>query len=313
MAPKDQDVAVAYQNKDIVSKIFGDRMKGKPLSLFGLETDLKVVDVRPTNLPIVQARELRMDNLFELEDGSVAILDYESEYRESNFTKYGRYIMDVIDRYLKEGSRPDIHMMVIYTADTEEAGTVLTRTACRIQVEASYLSEIPSEEWLERVRGQISEDTITDEVLMHLILLPLTYKGVESKQEAVIKCVELARQIKNKEQETFVLAGILAFTDKVITEATRQYIKEVLGMTQVGRMLIEEGRQEGRQEGIREGRQEGRQEGIQEGRQKGDIERARKTALTMLKRGTSAEEVAEILELPLNTIRDWAEEACAAV
>mgnify|MGYP007025194061 CR=1 FL=1 len=51
-------ICVQLQNKDIVSKLFGERMKGKSLSLFGLGMDLKVVDVRPTNLPIVQAREV---------------------------------------------------------------------------------------------------------------------------------------------------------------------------------------------------------------------------------------------------------------
>ena len=127
---KDTDATSAYQNKDIVSKLFGDRMKGKSLSLFGLGSDLKVVDVKPTNIPIVQARELRMDNLFELEDGSVAILDYESAYKKANFTKYGRYIMDVIDRYLREEKEPDIHMMVLYTADIEEAKASMERTAC---------------------------------------------------------------------------------------------------------------------------------------------------------------------------------------
>ena len=137
MDTKDQETAIAYQNKDIVSKLFGDRMKGKPLSLFGLGTDLKVVDVKPTNLPIVQARELRMDNLFELEDGSVAILDYESEYKKSNFTKY----------------EPDIHMMVLYTADIERAETSFSRTACSIQTEASYLVKAPSEEWLKDVKA----------------------------------------------------------------------------------------------------------------------------------------------------------------
>ena len=110
---RDTDTRIAYQNKDIVSKLFGQQMKGKTLSLFGLKSDLKVVDVKPTNIPIVQARELRMDNLFVLEDGSIAILDYESAYKKSNFTKYGRYIMDVIDRYLKEGKEPDIHMMAL--------------------------------------------------------------------------------------------------------------------------------------------------------------------------------------------------------
>lgn len=151
-ADSDTDIAIAYQNKDIVSKLFGDQMKGKPLSLFGLKTKLKVVDIRPTNIPIIQARELRMDNLFELEDGSVAILDYESEYKEANFTKYGRYLMDVIDRYLKEGKHPDIHMMVLYTADIEKAKTELSRTACRIQVEASYMTGLPSDAWLKEAQ-----------------------------------------------------------------------------------------------------------------------------------------------------------------
>ncbi len=64
-----------------------------------------------------------------------------------------------------------------------------------------------------------------------------------------------------------VLAGILTFTDKIINKETRQYIKEALGMTQVGKMLMEEGRQEG----------------IQKGRQ----EEATQTTINMLKSGKS--------------------------
>ena len=284
MKPKDTDVSIAYQNKDIVSKLFGSQMRGKALALFGLKSDLKVVDVKPTNIPIVQARELRMDNLFELEDGSIAILDYESEYKKENFAKYGRYTMDVFERYLREGKEPDIHMMVLYTADIEKSETVLRRTAFTIEAEVSYLVEVPSEEWLADAKRKIDENTITDEVLMHLVILPLTYKG-EKKQQAIKECVNLAKQILDKEQETFVLAGILAFTDKVINEKTKNYIKEVLGMTEVGKMLIDEGRQE----------------------------IAKKTARNMLKRGDSLEEIAEVLELPVETIKAWEQESCAVV
>lgn len=60
--------------------------------------------------------------------------------------------------------------------------------------------------------------------------------------------MELARQIPDKDIESFVLSGILAFTDKVINEKTRNHIKEVLSMTQVGKMLKDEGRIEGRTE-----------------------------------------------------------------
>ena len=120
---------------------------------------------------------------------------------------------------------------------------------------------------------------------MHLVLLPLTYKGDEKKQEAIRECVHLARQIPDKGQETFVLAGILTFTDKVINEKTRQYIKEVLGMTQVGKMLMDEA----------------------------DTKRAKRTARNMLKRGDSLEEIAEVLELPVETIQSWNLEACTVV
>ena len=79
-------------------------------------------------------------------------------------------------------------------------------------------------------------------------MLPLTYKGEEEKQTAIRESVELARQIPDKDIESFVLSGILAFTDKVINEKTRNHIKEVLSMTQVGKMLKDEGRIEGRTE-----------------------------------------------------------------
>ena len=236
---------IAYQNKDIVSKLFGEQMKGKSLSLFGLDTNLKVMDIRPTNIPIVQAKELRMDNLFELEDGSVAILDYESQFKETNFTKYGYYIMNVINRYLNEGKTPDIHMMVLYTADIETAKTTLERTACRIKIEAAYLTGTPSEQWLIEIKESLANQIISDKTLMRLILLPLTYKDEEKKQETIKLCVNLAQKIPDKEQETFALAGILAFTDKIISNSTKKYIEEVLGMTQVGQMLMDKGRKEG--------------------------------------------------------------------
>ena len=236
---------ISYQNKDIVSKLFGEQMKGKSLSLFGLNTNLKVIDIRPTNIPIVQAKELRMDNLFELEDGSIAILDYESQFKETNFTKYGYYIMNVINRYLNEGKTPDIHMMVLYTADIETAKTTLERTACRIKIEAAYLTGTPSEQWLIEIKESLANQIISDKTLMRLILLPLTYKDEEKKQETIKLCVNLAQKIPDKEQETFALAGILAFTDKIISNSTKKYIEEVLGMTQVGQMLMDKGRKEG--------------------------------------------------------------------
>lgn len=243
---KKKDASIAYQNKDIVSKFFGDRMKGKKLSLFGLASELKIVGILPTNLPVVKANELRIDNLFELEDGSLVILDYESTYKKSDFIKYGSYILGVSERYLRENKEPNIHMMVLYTADIEKQDMVFHKSSCDIRVEASFLIGADSEKWKREVKECIEKQEFTDEMAMRLVLLPLTYKGEEEKQTAIKESVELARQIPDKDVETFVLSGILAFTDKVINEKTRNHIKEVLSMTQVGKMLMDAARMEER-------------------------------------------------------------------
>lgn len=50
------------------------------------------------------------------------------------------------------------------------------------------------------------------------------------------------------------------------------------------------------------------QEGRKEGRAEGSLKMAKKTASNMRKRGASFEEIAEILELPLNTVLSWMQE-----
>ena len=142
---------------------------------------------------------------------------------------------------------------------------------------------------MEENKAGIAENAVTDEQLMHLIILPMNYKGKKRKQESIRECVGLARQLQDKEKEAFALAGLLSFTDKIIDEETRKQIKEVLGMTQVGKMLMDEGRREGRQE------------------------EARKNARNLLKRGDSAEDVAEVLELPVETVKVWEKEFFALV
>jgi hypothetical protein len=148
--------SIAYQNKDIASKVFAENFKGKSLKVYGLDVP-KVVQVLPTNLPEITANELRIDNLFLLEDGTLAIIDYES------------------------------------------------------------------------------------------IILPLTFREREQKQQTLRETINLARQITDLRQQTFVLSGTLVFADKIIDTETKQRVKEWIRMTQIGRMFEEE-----KEEAVRE-------------------------------------------------------------
>ena len=267
------DVRIVYQNKDIAAKLFGNRMEGKALSLFGLKSGLKVKKILPSDIPVVKANELRMDNLFQLEDGSLAIVDYESAFRAENFLKYGRYIRHTLERYGdpagRRGKPLKIRMIVVYTADIEQAAAELSCHACTIRIEPAYLVGVDSGKWLKQAEEEIKTGRVSDETLMHLVFLPLTYKGSAKKQTAIRRCVDLAKEIRDRDLQTFALAGIITFTDKVISDEMREEIKEVLRMTRLEEMIMEEGEKKGFQKGREEGMKRGKEEGIKRGREEG--------------------------------------------
>lgn len=51
---------ITYQNKDVVSKIFGENLKEKSLAVYGVNIP-KIKEVLPTNLPVIEANEMRLD------------------------------------------------------------------------------------------------------------------------------------------------------------------------------------------------------------------------------------------------------------
>ena len=237
---------IAYQNKDIISKVFAENLKEKSLKVYGLDVP-KIIQVLPTNLPEITVNELRIDNLFLLEDGTIAIIDYESEYRTENKIKYISYITRVLERYRREGNyNIQIRMIVIYTADVSRAETeeVYDTGAFSLNIEAAYLSELNSEEIKKRLMEKIyNNETLTDEELMEFIILPLTYKTMEEKRKAINHSIDLAKQVTDTEKMVFLLSGTLVFTDKVIDRNTSNYVREWIRMTQVGRLFEEEKQQ----------------------------------------------------------------------
>ena len=152
---------ITAQNKDVVSKWFSETMKNRSLTVYGIDVP-KIVDVRPTNLPAIETNEHRMDNLFLLEDGSYAILDYESEYRVKNKIKYTGYVLRLLRRLQKEGidiTNLRIRIIVIYTADVTREQTKDTLNVGDVVVYTTegFLSEISSEEVKARIQLKIEK------------------------------------------------------------------------------------------------------------------------------------------------------------
>ena len=241
---KKNDSAIAYQNKDIASKVMAEEFKGKTFAVYGIDVP-KIKRVGPTNLPAIEVNELRLDNLFELEDGSYAIVDYESRYAEENKNKYLGYIARIAQRLYNENGRfPLIRFIIIYTADVEKGATIphLNMGCMTMKLEEAFLSDIDSKEIYDGIKHKMDHNiSLVDEDLMRLIIYPLTFKGNQAKRKAINDTIELVDRIDEESASLFVYKCILAFTDKVIDRETAQEIRRRIGMmTQVEQIIEQE-------------------------------------------------------------------------
>jgi hypothetical protein len=234
---------ITYQNKDVASKVMAEEFEGKSFAVYGIDVP-KIVKVEPTNLPAIEANELRMDNLFLLEDGTYAIVDYESEYRQENILKYLGYVVRASKRlYNTSGKMPEIRMIVIYTADVERGST-----SARVDTESltftlteAFLSELDKDLiWKNASDKANSNMDISSEEMMQLIIYPLAFKSREDKQDAIKKVIELVKELQDERKKIFILKCLMVFSDKIIREEDARQIKEVLMMTKVERLIYED-------------------------------------------------------------------------
>lgn len=238
-----EESKIVYQNKDVTAKYLEEHFTDKSFAVYGLEIP-RIVKVLPTNLPAIEANELRLDNLFLLEDGSLALVDYESSYADGDKIKYLNYIIRTLRRNLKEEDiLRNIRMIVIYTADIEPGQTRprLDIGCLQFQLEEAFLMNLNSEEIEEGIRKKLeNRQLLTPEDQMKFIILPLTHKGKEKKQKCIKRCFELAKKIENEQEQIFMLSGMLVFADKVIDEEDSKKIREWIMMTKVAQLFENE-------------------------------------------------------------------------
>ncbi|WP_251207586.1 hypothetical protein [Acetatifactor aquisgranensis] len=231
---------IVYQNKDILFKILGQTYKEKSFAAYGIDLP-PIRALLPTDLPKIAANEKSIDNLFLLEDGTYAIVDYESVYKKANKIKYLNYIARIMEKYFKEDETFNLRLIVIYTSDVQSAEPTLETNCFTLRTEQAFLSHIDGEAAFDEIQGKLQSGIpLADDDLMRLVILPLTVPGSEGKQEMLEKVVDLAEQITDEEQRIFTLSGVIVASDKFINREYLDQIRRRISMTQLGQLYEKE-------------------------------------------------------------------------
>jgi predicted transposase/invertase (TIGR01784 family) len=155
-----------------------------------------------------------------------------------NLLKYGHYAFRVAETYCKD-TLPKVTIVVIYTADVEAAPEVLDLGSVQLQLKQVFLTKFNSADIYHDLQGKVAAgQKLSDEDIMRFIVMPLTQKN--DKQVLIEKTVELAKEITDELAQKFIIAGLLAATDKFIDKNYAERIRRRLEMTKVGQIFEEE-------------------------------------------------------------------------
>ncbi|MDO5132599.1 MAG: hypothetical protein Q4D81_06420, partial [Eubacteriales bacterium] len=232
--------SITKHNKDLISKILADTFGNKSFEVYGIHLP-PIRQYLQTDFPDVQVTDRISDRFFLLADGSYALVDFEAEYRLSNKVKYLRYITRVLEHHLNRNNPIRLRFIVIYMGNVKSAPADYKTDCLTIHTEQAFLSHIDGDTEYQKILDKLDAGILlTDEDLMRIIILPLTYSRKEDQIRMVDHMIDTAIQIVEDEKRAFVLAGICIASDTFMSVTQAKRIGGILRMTRVGRMLQEE-------------------------------------------------------------------------
>lgn len=242
------EIEITGHNNDIMMKCMAEYFKNKTLAFFGLKT-ARIVDLAPTALPAIEARETRTDLIFLMADETLLHMEFQTTASMEDLKRFLLYDARLIRRQERPRS---INTVVIYSGDIQKAPEILDGGSIFYRATNVYMKDYDGDAEYNRIHRKVTAgEPLDDEDLMKMVFLPLMRSSEKIKVRA-IQALELAKQLQNARQRIFAMSGIIVVTDKHLTEDYKKRLLEVLKMTQIEQWIREEGREEGKKEGRKE-------------------------------------------------------------
>mgnify|MGYP004674543643 CR=1 FL=1 len=209
----------------------------------------KLVRVLPTEQVIIRTEVFQEDFNYELEDGKILHLEFESdELTKEDLMRFRGY-----EAVLSYQHKKDVITCVLCSAKAKKLKSRLDTGMNTYQVQVIRLKNWDAEELLlELERKQEAQHPLRKEEMLKLVLLPLM--GGELSQKARIRRgFELFRRETDRQKQTELrqAEGVLyILAQKFLKDEELEGLKEEIKMTFLGQMMYDDGWNDGEKKGM---------------------------------------------------------------
>lgn len=245
--------------EDSVLKKAMEVFKDNAVKFFGINT--KIIAPAETEIKNIDIKTNYTDYLFYTEDGNYLHFEFQTTHKKEDIKRFLYY-----DASLFYKEKRKVKTIVVYSADIEDVETYVDAGTIKYEIEAFYMKNLDGDERLRYLKNKIGKkESLTGEDLVTLSFIPLM-SGIESRSKRTLDSIELAGKISGDDDKLQCLSLLYALFDKFGDEASKIKFKEMISMTEIGRMIREDGVKEGLEEGLKEGLKEGIKKGKEEGK-----------------------------------------------
>lgn len=249
---------MANNKEDIIMKRAMTVFAEHAVAYFG--ESKKVKEIAQTEQVVLDIKDMRMDYVFLMEDDTYTHFEFQST--DKGIIDLVRF--NIYDVLLYQQTKKQVYTYVIYSGDIKEPLTEYQNGFSKYQVKAICLAHRDAEEVLRDIENKLIEcKELSENEQLDLIFTPLM-GGKLSKEDKIIKALNLSKNYSMSKKQD-IQAMLYTFALKFLDNTQLEKVKEVIKMTELGRMLHDEGVQEGIEKGIEKGKEDVVRELLKEG------------------------------------------------
>ena len=268
------------KHEDAIMKMGFDYFRDTILKSLGI--DYEFVNLGPTELIELTIHSLYMDFTFLTKEGFYIHIEFQTTDKgENDLRRFLAY-----DAVYSHKTGKNVITYVIYSGGIKSVKTELNMGLFTYRIQPIYLKDRNADEVFEKIRQKQEDGTeLTEEDYASLSLTPLMSGNMKIK-EKIKEAVILSKKKRGLTAEK-TMAMLYTLADKFLDSKDLDEIKEVISMTRLGQMLLDEGMEKGMKKGM----------------EKGMAKEKIATAYRLLSMGLSEAQVSTATELPLEEIQ----------